>query len=44
MVNETNSTDKREGKKAIGHGPISKWGRQQANGKSRRKAKAALRR
>jgi len=41
-MNETNSTDKREGKKALGHTPVNKWGRKKANKKSRTKAKKAL--
>lgn len=41
-MNDTSSTDKREGKKAIGHTPVNKWGRKVANKKSRKKAKAFL--
>lgn len=41
-MNETNKTDKREGKKAIGHTPVDKWGRKKANKKSRAKSKAFL--
>ena len=41
-MNDTNNTDKRAGKKALGHTPVSKWGRKKANKKSRKIAKEFL--
>ena len=41
-MNETNKADKRAGKKAIGHTPVSKWGRKKANKRSRKIAKESL--
>ena len=41
-MNDTNKTDKRAGKKAVGHTPVNKWGRKKANKKSRKIAKVSL--
>ena len=38
----TNKEDKTIGRKALGHVPVSKWGRKKANKKSRKKAKEIL--
>jgi hypothetical protein len=39
MTNDTNRSDKKIGRKALGHRPVNKWGRKVANRKSRRAAK-----
>jgi len=42
-MSDTNKADKTVGRKALGHVPVSKWGRKVANKKSRKAAKVSLR-